>query len=85
MAADPWWFTRQLEPWSPAKLLTKPKTGADVNYVQLALGAPQTGVYDESTAQRVKGLQMAMGLRVTGVVDLDTAKAIDYIAGVESG
>ena len=82
---EPWWYTRRLEIAPAYRLLAKAKTGADVNYVQRALAAPLTGVYDEPTEQRVKGLQLAMGLPVTGVVDDQTARAIDYVSAKASG
>lgn len=53
--------------------------------IQKALYAPRTGVYDETTEQRVKGVQQASGLPVTGIVDARTARAIERLTGSDNG
>lgn len=72
--STPSWYVRKIK--QPLWSWSKPLSGPDVEHLQLALGAPLTGVYDEATEQRVRGVQQALGLKVTGVVDADTATAI---------
>lgn len=63
----PRWFYRDL---------SLGDTGDDVLIVQRKLAAPQTGVFDEDTAARVRGVQKMARKKQTGVVDAGTAEAI---------
>lgn len=52
--------------------------GNDVCHLQRFLFATVTGVYDEPTAQRVRGWQQARGLAVTGNVDKGTLVSLEH-------
>lgn len=63
--ATPLWWHREI---------TEGDEGDDVRIVQRKLGVPETGVYDHTTAARVRGYQKQHGLEETGTVTKKTAK-----------
>lgn len=69
----PAWFVRDL---------VEGDDGDDVLIVQRKLGAPMTGVMDQTTMARVRGFQRQHGLQETGMVKKKTAERIGEKASV---
>lgn len=69
----PRWYKEQ--PNSPFQVY-----GSDtIRDIQRTLSCPETGEFDETTVNHIKGLQFAMGIPATGRVTVDTAVAIQRL------
>ena len=70
---EPTWYREQPNsPWNVYDAET-------IRDIQRTLSCPETGEFDQTTVNHIKGLQYAMGIPATGRVTEDTAVAIQRL------